>query len=594
MAVDSVVISAEGGPPRLRLAGRIRPALDALGGPDAVTWPAFWVSLATILLGNLTSGGSIPLPWPERLALLVIAHLVMFAPLVLLRLTLLKDPGRPRPIVGIAALVGAPILRGFAFAGMLAWAAPGQDPNLAFRIASGASGLTTVLIITALAVHGLREHRRRLQRLLDLREDLLRAQESAETIVEERNAAAVDRLRSILMAELDSVDRSGSDGAAESLERFANDIVRPLSHELALAIPTSPLDIDANLRPTITRGQVMSAILEGRPFRPFGTALLLAVLVLFTLVALYGPTVALTVLLAEIIAVPAILGLGNIVLARMPPGASRAPRLVVFITTPLIASLALGGAIVAAFASSIDVTLLVASAFVFVPLLAVPLALAKATRQRQDLLEAEILDSTVRLQRQVCRLHQMQWFQQKALSRALHGPVQSAVTAAVLTLRGRLGLDDAGLDQVARVREELLGSIDVLGSDSELTPSLDESLARITGLWASLCSIDVDIDTAARTSLESDPVVRSCIVDLVTEATSNAVRHGRATLITVSLASDSGDLRLIVVNNGDLSMAERAPGLGTRQLDDCSLFWSRTYDDDHYILAATIPAALPA
>ena len=71
---------------------RWREAFDRIGGPDAVTWPAFWITLFVSLIGNLTTGGAVSAPLGVRVLVIMVVQLAMFAPLVLLRYTLLRNP----------------------------------------------------------------------------------------------------------------------------------------------------------------------------------------------------------------------------------------------------------------------------------------------------------------------------------------------------------------------------------------------------------------------------------------------------------------------------------------------------------------------
>ena len=91
---------------------RFSAAFNRLGGPGAVTWWAFGVSLADRLITVSVQPANGAAPLSARILSTLLAQLVMFAPLVLLRFTLLKDPQRPRPWVALAGFAVASLLRG--------------------------------------------------------------------------------------------------------------------------------------------------------------------------------------------------------------------------------------------------------------------------------------------------------------------------------------------------------------------------------------------------------------------------------------------------------------------------------------------------
>lgn len=98
---------------------RWRQAFDRIGGPDAVTWPAFWITFFTSLVGNLTTGGAVSAPMGVRVVVMLIVQVAMFAPLVLLRYTLLRNSPRPRPWVAVGGFVAASVIRGVTVSALL-------------------------------------------------------------------------------------------------------------------------------------------------------------------------------------------------------------------------------------------------------------------------------------------------------------------------------------------------------------------------------------------------------------------------------------------------------------------------------------------
>jgi two-component sensor histidine kinase len=66
-----------------------------------------------------------------------------------------------------------------------------------------------------------------------------------------------------------------------------------------------------------------------------------------------------------------------------------------------------------------------------------------------------------------------------------------------------------------------------------------------------------------------------CINEIVKECVSNAIRHGQASKVTVSLFdSQDGSISILVANNGDANLSS-AQGVGSQMLDEVTMSWSR-------------------
>ena len=99
---------------------------------------------------------------------------------------------------------------------------------------------------------------------------------------------------------------------------------------------------------------------------------------------------------------------------------------------------------------------------------------------------------------------------------------------------------------------------------------------------------------AAAAVIAADGVLRSCVIDIVTEAVSNAVWHAKADQTEIEIALDpraSDVLMVEVVSNGRGDALSENRGLGSQQLDDWTLDWSREIHEQGSVLAATLPVA---
>lgn len=568
---------------------RWRRAFDRIGGPDAVTWPAFWITFFTSATGNLTTGGSITASLGERLLILTVVQVAMFVPLVLLRFTLLRNPPRPRPWVAIAGFVAAALTRGVVLSWLLVATGSADEPMYVYRIAASLQSVGVMLVIVAVVVSAMREHTRTLEALAAVQVDLEETQARIVTEVTERSDEALDRVKSRLVEEMTALESAKGEASVAELQRLASDVVRPMSHDLAASLTERGPD-QTPVRPRVTWRQVVGQMADGAPLRPVPTAALMA---LFLITPAIGPLGARGLAVAAVLALSILLlsWLGNALLSLLLPRLKPMPAILATAVAGVVVGLLSAGSGALLLPDPALARIFFLAGGIFVSVVALVIATVAAVLREQRLSERELADRTEQLRRAVVRLRQVQWFQGKALSRALHGPVQAAVTAAALRLDAAVRAGASTADLLPAVRADLRSVIDVLDVDASEALVLDEAIARVIGTWDGLCSVSVDIADDAHALLRSDPVLASTLVDLLTEAVSNAVRHGGASGVTVRVVlKETGLLELEVGDDGRGPSPEAALGMGTRLLEECTLEWSRATDPDGHRLRAVLPA----
>jgi len=567
-----------------------------------VTWPAFWVTYGLNLAGHFTTSGEVDGPIWARVAIVTVSQLVMFVPLVLLRRTIMRDPSRPRPWLALGAFVTAGAVRGVVVAWLLLATGLVTQARWGFRVPASIVNQGTVLVLAALMVDSIREHGQRMRTLLANRSALEQARVRAQALLAERADEAAERLKAILFAEVERIDSQAPEQAAADLHRTAAEVVRPLSHELAASIPPwSPEPIGAsNLR--LDWAQVLDDATRGRPLRPIATGLALGVIGSAFIFSAFGSQAG--VILALAILGPMVtLWAGNRALSRVLAGRSRGARVTLVVGATLAAAGAVAAIVFWTVRASEDRWAALSALLVFMPALALLLTLARAAFEQQREMEGTLERSESDLRVGLVRVQQVQWFQHKALSRALHGPVQAAVTAAAIRIDQAQRAGSASPVLIEEIRGSLLASVDVLEASRDVVGPIGDTIDRIIATWDGVCTITVDLDPAAADCLARDEVLRSCTVDLMTEAASNAVRHGRARQVGIRLVCRDQLLELTVVDDGGAGPApagDREPGspakdqrggLGTRILDECALEWHRTPADRGSVLVARLPTA---
>ena len=93
------------------------------------------------------------------------------------------------------------------------------------------------------------------------------------------------------------------------------------------------------------------------------------------------------------------------------------------------------------------------------------------------------------------------------------------------------------------VDSERASIIDALGylptAATDRIPDLELDFRRIQGTWDGLCDISITMPDAVLANIAADPACSSAVTDIVTESCANAIRHGHATRIAVSITQSS-------------------------------------------------------
>jgi signal transduction histidine kinase len=569
-----------------------RRAFERIGGPDAVTWPAFWITLVAAIAGHLATAGPVSASVPVRILVVITTQLLSFAVLLLLRWTLLRNPARPRPWVAVGGFAVAAIVRGIALSALLVAIGAVDEPRWLYRIAAALLNQMVLLIVVALVVSSLRAHTRSLAALIGVQHDLAETQARIVDEVTSRNEDLLAQVQERLRSELTALEAvQGVESVAE-LQRLASDVVRPMSHELAQSVPAPealpPFVNEARIR----WQQVAAQMVDRPPLRPMLAAGFICLLLLTAAAGVTGSK-GIPVAIAVFVSVLVWSSVANMILARALTRSS--PRTAIALV--IIASLVIGflstGAGSLLLASAAESALFFVGGGLFTAVIVLLVALVSAILREQQRSELELAESTENLRRALVRLRQARWLQQKALARALHGPMQSAVTSAALRLELAVRAGEPEGDLVADIRNDLRSVVDVLDVDDLAAPSLDLALERITGTWEGICEVTSDISDAARAALEGDPIASAVFVDLMTEAISNAVRHSDAEHADLVISEDGDGLVTLVVCN-DVHAEQPVPthgGLGTNLLEECTLEWSRASTPPRYVLTIVIPTA---
>lgn len=190
--------------------------------------------------------------------------------------------------------------------------------------------------------------------------------------------------------------------------------------------------------------------------------------------------------------------------------------------------------------------------------------------------ESELSEANQALNLELNRTAQQIWLLRQQAAQILHGSVQSSLTAANMRIRGASEVDDALL---AKVREDVERASFAISSFGKNEIDLAQSLREISDLWQGVCAVDIDYSQNLIESVPKDSVSAHCINEIVKECVSNAIRHGEASQVTVSISDPlDGSISISITNNGAARISTQQ-GVGSLMLDEVTMNWSRELTD---------------
>lgn len=569
-----------------------------LGGRNGITLPG-WLLVAPAALGVLlVAAAHDGDPFGPVLASGIAAQLLIGAVLLLVRRGLDRAAvdGLVRAFLTIATFAACGLIRTtaylFADGGVAPLPPAAVNAALGAGVVVGVVGLTLGAIVVDLGdrfVGRSRQLRREQDRLDGLRagaaRDLLAVNRLVEDVVASPLRQTLAETEAALSSSAAHLSPSGHGqsrrlgGLALDLRHAADAVVRPLSHDLA--VHSSPKVVERVSAPLPRFRRVSSfaiATVSVGPFQPAATLLVATPLfALAPLPHLAAPAVMTGTILGTAAGLGVVLGARRWLGPRLS-GLRPAIRVPAVVLAWLVQPAAW---IVVAWPFLHDLpswpNLL--AAILALPLLSLLAAGAAAFADGRRQLEAQV-DSTIALATAETAMLRREAAQKRmALAHLLHGPVLGSVTAAAMLVATAASSGEAAAVEGARdATAHAAAAIASLGSPPAVGPDLQTLFAEQRRLWAGLVTLDVDLSPGV-VELAQEPAVLDAIERLLGECLSNAVRHGRATGVTIHLAEGGSlgarSLALVVDDNGTRLEPPGPPGLGSRLLDDLTVSWAR-------------------
>jgi signal transduction histidine kinase len=182
--------------------------------------------------------------------------------------------------------------------------------------------------------------------------------------------------------------------------------------------------------------------------------------------------------------------------------------------------------------------------------------------------------ATQEMEWNVARIREAQHQNQRNLARALHGSVQAKLASAYLELeRINLGeIDDP--ERVKQLLNEIQDSIATINTRQPEHEDLPRLIANTQENWVSVAAVTSQISDLEL--IQQDVLCVVALIDVIPELVFNAIKHGKATAIEISIKlKDQRIVELTVKDNGIHELIDLGSGLGTKIMNESAISWKR-------------------
>ena len=169
------------------------------------------------------------------------------------------------------------------------------------------------------------------------------------------------------------------------------------------------------------------------------------------------------------------------------------------------------------------------------------------------------------------------------LARYLHGELQAGLIASSLLLERASKTGDTDL-----ARHALKSAVDILSQDhAQVSQSRvsfpQERLEKISSGWRGIAQVRIELGWIDDLEISA----QNDVIALIDEVVSIAIRHAKASLISVTGSWVNGYVNLEIYSDG-AGMTQNAPGLGTKLFTELATSWDYSRNGEQNILKFTI------
>jgi signal transduction histidine kinase len=452
-----------------------------------------------------------------------------------------------------------------------------QEGELLYRLVGGPLFTLIALILNAIVASNYARHKEALSLLAAER---LRLQVRSAGVLarvqqqQEELAAKVETLIRPAIRKIQETFTSDSSSAViSSLRNAADEVVRPLSREVAEG--NDDLNFESEPAAVRVKSALPKRIILGEFLIPFWAATMSIGLLSSSAFLLETPVTAVLVL-SLIFAL--ILGFGRIM--QVLTNKLEIPTFLAWFLVPLIYAFPLSAFFALKPLINMQSTNAQISTVIFFEwTLGLLLFFAQIVQlQRRETTE-RLEEVNKQLEVISSRLSQELWLNRKRMAALLHGPVQAALYASAM---GMAQTNNPTPEYLTKVQKDIETALEQLSNPDRLeSETLLSVLNQIKELWSDSVEIQIEIPAELEAAITKEPLTCEATIELTRELVTNSIKHGQASKVAIKISEiDSSRFSVVVTDNGNAPEGSATPGYGTKVLNELSLNWERTRSGD--------------
>ena len=483
---------------------------------------------------------------------------------------------RSTSVANLIAMVIGVVLRGCTLAFLAVTFGMTTSWELGYRIVSGLIAQLGVLVLIAIVVSAYEGHRRLAADLESQRRQLASTVIAAKAQADLLKSQIREQVRSTIAPLLDQLDQvlQGDDDddaltrARQSIRQVVDDDLRPLSHRLESGDGLPKSVIETHVIGQRVRVPMPSSLEMGRLLQPLIVGLIAALLVTSQAVrALSGFSVLIFPMVTGIVVC------AGLWIVRSLVSRWESPLWLGVLASAVVTAVILPMALLVQSAVGLPVPIGIVNAAVVVGAIVGTLtSLAVAVDSRRSSTEEQLRESVEQLTIATSLLRQEVFVTQRNLGYVIHGSIQSALYAAAMKLSST---QVGSAENVYSARNDILSAVTRLDAMNVRRSILVDTLADIAELWDDTCVVRWTIDHKTVRLLAEYPHAAASAGEIARECVSNAIRHGSATEVWVTISQVDEHVQVTALDNGKGVDDSRQVGLGSRMLDEVCVSWRR-------------------
>lgn len=547
------------------MAERTISPLSALGGKHALNWRThLFFALPSVVTGLINDYGRLggdPVSW---FIVVFAGFAVTVAAIEILQQIHIRLIGKPQVFSNLLILVLSGVLRALTvfYVGWLLGVMP--ESEFWFRLTAAPLYVTAVYMVSNTLVVAYLQQREIDQELRREQYSLTQSRLEFAQEIDRLRLAQRARIIEMVTPSLWEISKHLSDAKlskdasaiVRALRGLNDDVVRPLSHELAKRFDPPTLTSAAPFLTKLGRLTLPKRSTLGQSLPVGWTALTAFVLGFSMLSASSNPLQGLITAMV----LTSWFGLITYGVKSLTANIEHPTWLGFALSAPCGALVGLTALPFTLWETlTLPSTFLVQSA-VFFSIAYPSIYLIAVAQNQSEISQAQLRGIVEELRLLNSQLRQQVWLDQKMLATELHGSVQATLHATALQLSK---IEQPTIADLEKVRDSVDKALSRLGQTGYLEgESFNQVIQDIADVWEDSCRIEFHVQPAAQAALEAQESLARSTIEVLREATTNAIKHGHAKNIKVSVTL-SGQLLDLIVDNDGSTLVSGTEGLGT-------------------------------